>query len=172
MSLTSQAYRVASGIFGKATYSAAIQNDWQKLLDALDLQNLPELSRLRQKYQRDVERDGMGTGTAGAGPGKVSQARRGASQLGRFAQEAMRLFKAQTFPQATAGVDARAVPYFDGEAAVSAPVITEFVRAKREAGYSPKLQQQCCVLETCPACRKSYRFTFVKDGIEPSRKHH
>lgn len=85
--LINQAYKVANGFFGKDIISQSIQNDWQRLLDAADSRNLSKLSTLQLKYKTDEQLDGLGSGTSGAGPGKVKQARRGAAQLARFARE-------------------------------------------------------------------------------------
>jgi hypothetical protein len=85
--LRNQAFNVANGFFGKDFVSQSIQNDWQRLLDAADTRNLSILSTLQLKYKTDEQRDGLGSGTSGAGPGKVKQARRGAAQLARFARE-------------------------------------------------------------------------------------
>lgn len=81
------AFKVASGFFGRDIVAIGIQNDWQKLLDAADVDDITKLEGLYSKYERDFKRDGMGSGTAGAGPGKVKQARRGAALLARFALE-------------------------------------------------------------------------------------
>lgn len=88
------AYKVANGFFGSDFVSQRIQNDWQRLLDAADTRNLTKLSALQLKYKTDEERDGLGSGTSGAGPGKVKQARRGAAQLARFAREIQKAIQA------------------------------------------------------------------------------
>lgn len=85
--LKSQVYKVANGFFGKDIVSRSIQNDWQRLLDATDARDLSKLSALQLKYKKDEERDGLGSGTSGAGPKKVKQSRPGAAQLVRFARE-------------------------------------------------------------------------------------
>ena len=64
--------------------SKTIQNDGQKLLDALDSNDANELDRLSEKYAKDVGRD---QGGGGAGPGKVKQAQRGGAIIGRIARE-------------------------------------------------------------------------------------
>jgi hypothetical protein len=94
--LKNSAYKVASGIFGKDIYAPQVQTDWQNLLDAMDAKDGGKLSRLAEKYRKDAELDGMGAGTSGAGPGKVRQARRGAAQLGIFADQARRILNTVT----------------------------------------------------------------------------
>ena len=89
--LKDAAYRVASRLFGDSKYSPAIQNDWQRLLDAMDSRDKKKLNKLRVKYQKDEGLDGLGAGASGAGPAKVRQARMGAAQIARFAREAASL---------------------------------------------------------------------------------
>lgn len=96
------AYKVASSIFGKDIYSKSIQNDWQNLLDAMDQADPAALNALAKKYQRDERLDGMGSGTSGAGPGKVSQARHGGAQLARFARQAADSLQTETNQPVTA----------------------------------------------------------------------
>ncbi|XVJ69965.1 MAG: PLxRFG domain-containing protein [Rhizobacter sp.] len=95
-----RAYRVASALFGKDIYAAGVQRDWQSLLDAIQARDLRKIEDLRQKYKKDMERDGLGSGTSGAGPGKVKQARPGAAQLGRFAFDAEVAIKQTQSPSA------------------------------------------------------------------------
>lgn len=80
------AYKAASPMFGRDIISKPIQDDWQKLLDAIDNKSLNELRRLEGKYEKDEQRDQPSGG--GAGPGKVTQSRRGAAQIPRFARQA------------------------------------------------------------------------------------
>jgi len=75
---------VSSGIF-KEVVNNSIQNDGQKLLDAIDNNDLKELKRISLKYQRDA---GIAQGGGGSGPGKVKQARHGSAQLYNLAIKA------------------------------------------------------------------------------------
>ena len=63
---------------------------------------------------------------------------------------------------------ANGVPHFDSRRAVTDPVITPFVRAMVAEGYEIKKTPHggCDLLERCPSCNGSYRFTFIKSAQE------
>lgn len=117
--LKKQAYSIASKLFGNDIYSNQIQNDWQNLLDATDAKDVDKLKKLAFKYQADTGR-GMTSGTGGAGPGKVKQARPGAAQLGYYAQLiGNSISKEQNFtlqPETNAEILAREQAQKDAEA--------------------------------------------------------
>ena len=75
---------VSSGIL-KDIVSKSVQKDGQKLLDAIDSENIAVIDSLIQKYHKDAGRD---QGGVGAGPKKTKQARRGAAQLWGLAVKA------------------------------------------------------------------------------------
>ncbi len=83
---------IDKGVF-KETVSQSIQNDGQKVIDAIDKGDIDTISKIQDKYARDK---GIDQGGGGAGPGKVIKPRSGAVAVWNASQIAMEKLSTST----------------------------------------------------------------------------